>query len=156
MLLQRTQVQPRSARRLEAGQESGFTLIEMLIVCIIVAILVAIAVPAYLGLQGSAADAVAKANLRAIAPAAEAFASDNTGVAGDADNKANTSGYKGMTTKILSSTYDASIDDSSIKVVSGKTTVSQYCLTITYDGSTWSLLGPDVSATSFKSNANCK
>ena len=155
MLLQRTQMQPRSARRLEASQESGFTLIEMLIVCIIVAILVAIAVPAYLGLQGSAADAVAKANLRAIAPAAEAFASDNTGVAGDADNKANTSGYKGMTTKILSSTYDAGIDPS-IKVVSGKTTVSQYCLTTTYDGSTWSLLGPDVSDTSFKSNANCK
>lgn len=155
MLLQRTQVQPPSASRLQAGQESGFTLIEMLIVCIIVAILVAIAVPAYLGLQGSAADAVAKANLRAIAPAAEAFASDNTGVRGDADNKANTSGYKGMTTKILSSTYDASIDPS-IKVVSGKTTVSQYCLTITYNGSTWSLLGPDVSPTSFKPNANCK
>ncbi len=130
-------------------------MIELLIVLVIIGVLVAVAVPAYLGAQSRAAHATAKSNIRAALPAVEAFAADNTGVKGDADNKANTSGYKGMTAALLRSKYDAGISES-LAVVSGKTTATAYCLTDTQKGNAWSALGPGIGSASFKNNAKCK
>ena len=130
-------------------------MIELLLVLVIIGVLIAIAVPAYLGAQTRAAHGAAKANIRAAVPAVEMFAADNVGVKGDADNKASTSGYKGMTAALLQSKYDAGIAPTLI-VVAGKTTATQYCLTDTQRGNTWSALGPGLSSASFKNNSKCK
>jgi hypothetical protein len=113
-----------------------------------------IAVPAYLGAQTRAADRSAKANIRTAIPLAEAFAADNVGAKGDADNKPATTGYKGMTAKLLRKAYPGVSD--TLAVVSGKTTATGYCLTDTQRGRSWSALGPGISAASFRNNAKCK
>ena len=130
---------------------SGFTLVELLLVLVVISVLVAIAVPSYLGMQARAADRTARHNLRAAHPAAEAFALANVGVKGDADNKAATRGYKGMTAALLRAKYDAGISKT-LKVVSGKTSETQYCLADTVDGRAWSTLGNG----SYSNNAKCK
>jgi prepilin-type N-terminal cleavage/methylation domain-containing protein len=129
----------------------GFTLVELLIVLVVLAILTAVAVPSYLGVRNRAADAAARADIRAAVPAATAYAAENVGVKGDADNKAATRGFKGMSLKLLRN-YDAGLSDA-VKIVSGKTTESQFCLAATVSGRSWSVLGP---GTAFKPNAKCK
>ena len=136
-------------------RECGFTLIELLIVVTTIAILIAIAVPSYRGVVMRAADGAAKANIRSAGPVAEAFAMDNVGAKSDADGKKATSGYKGMTATLLRANYDGGLA-STLAVVSGKTTATQYCLTDTQRGRVWSALGPGVTTTSFKNNAKCK
>ena len=55
---------------LRKSNKKGFTLIELIVVIAILAILAAIAVPQYLGLKDSSAQAVAKANARTVYTAA--------------------------------------------------------------------------------------
>jgi len=47
----------------EEGTESGFTLIELMVVLLIMAILLAIAIPTFLGVKGGAQDRAAQSNL---------------------------------------------------------------------------------------------
>lgn len=136
------------------GSAQGFTMVELLIVLVVIGVLVSIAVPSYLGAKSRAADTAAKANIRAALPAVHAFAADNVGANGDADNKAGTSGYKGMTAGLLRSKYDAGIS-ANLVVVSGKTTTAQFCLRDTELGRVWSALGPGISSQSFKASKNC-
>ncbi len=151
----RTLIDRLCLRLVALNGQRGFTIIELLIVMTIVAILLAIAVPSYLGFRTSAADTAAKASIRAAVPAVEMFAVDNIGAKGDADNKKSTTGYKGMTAGLLRANYDAGLA-SSLAVVSGKTTATAYCLTVTEGGRTWSALGPGLSDQSFKNTKNCK
>lgn len=53
--------------------KTGFTLIELLVVVLIIAILAAIALPLYLNAQQQATRRAARANMRAIANAAQAY-----------------------------------------------------------------------------------
>jgi type IV pilus assembly protein PilA len=46
-----------------AGEDAGFTLIELMVVLLIMAILLAIAIPTFLGVSGSANDRAAQSNL---------------------------------------------------------------------------------------------
>src|ERR1700756_682003 len=59
-------------RRL-AREDTGFPVIELLVVIVILGILVAIAVPSYLSFRGNAQDAAAKSNVRSAIPAAESY-----------------------------------------------------------------------------------
>lgn len=110
-------------RRLRA--DGGFTLVELLVVLIVIGILILIAVASYLGFRERAADAAAKANLRAAIPAVEAYYS-------------NGSTYVGMDATALRA-IDTGLSPS-LTVVS--TTDSTFCLTDEVSGKRWSVLGP--------------
>jgi prepilin-type N-terminal cleavage/methylation domain-containing protein len=53
--------------------EGGFTLIELMIVILIIAILVAIAIPVYISIQNGANQNTAKANMRTVDGAIQAY-----------------------------------------------------------------------------------
>jgi prepilin-type N-terminal cleavage/methylation domain-containing protein len=147
----------RSESRLEpprrVDRESGFTLVEMLIVLGIIGILLAIAVPQYISLTDPANEAVAKTNIKSVALVAEVYYSDNDGTAGDADGKAGTQGYKGMTMGILRRYNPALPASLSFK---GKPKTGSYCVRTNHGGTWWSAQGPGVAAGSFKNNKKCK
>jgi prepilin-type N-terminal cleavage/methylation domain-containing protein len=129
------------------SEESGYTLIELLIVLIILSILTAIALPTYLSFKNRANATAAAANVRAVVPDIEAYNADNyasaptaqdpdwngtdaAGVGTNAD-----SGYAGLTLAILQSKYDGSIvantyqwDPAGWAPVTGQTTSTDYCV----------------------------
>jgi type IV pilus assembly protein PilA len=70
LMLQRLQ------RRLQGQRESGFTLIELMVVVLIIAILIAIAIPTFLGARTKAQDRAVQANLRNAITAAKTVYTD--------------------------------------------------------------------------------
>jgi type IV pilus assembly protein PilA len=60
--------------------ESGFTLVELLVVMLILGLLAAIAIPAFFNQRNKAKDASAKAAARTAETAMETYATDNGGV----------------------------------------------------------------------------
>jgi type II secretion system protein G len=65
--------------RERSGSESGFTLVELLVVMLILGILAAIAIPSFFNQRDKARDAEAKAAVRTAQTAMETYATDNNG-----------------------------------------------------------------------------
>ena len=66
-------------RQRMAQDESGFTLVELLVVMLILGLLAAIAIPAFFNQRDKARDAEAKAAVRTAETAIETYATDNDG-----------------------------------------------------------------------------
>lgn len=69
----------RSSRRFVVG-ESGFTLIELMIVVVIIGILTAITIPNFVAMQGRAKEGSTRANMHTVQLAAEDFSVQNDGL----------------------------------------------------------------------------
>lgn len=70
------------------NEESGFTLVELLVVMLILGILAAIAIPAFFSQRDKGYDSDAKANARTVQTALESYATDNGGEYTGADQTA--------------------------------------------------------------------
>jgi prepilin-type N-terminal cleavage/methylation domain-containing protein len=104
-------------------EESGFTLIEMLVVLAVVAVLVAVALPAYLTHRDRAGDVAAGASVRQALPAVEAYFQEH-------------GTYVGMTPATLRAEYDQALPAS---LMVGDASPTGYCVQATLQGRTWSL-----------------
>jgi type IV pilus assembly protein PilA len=97
-------------RRL-AREESGMSLMELLMVLIIVGILLAVAVPGYLGFRDRTTKSAAKSNLRNVLPAVALYGGDNSPQSRNDPNLiATDEGYENMSAVDLQSKYDPTMD----------------------------------------------
>ena len=114
MLIQK--LRERVGARLRSD-ESGFTLVELLVVMLIIGILAAIAIPSFFNQRDKANDAQAKAAVRTAQTAMETYATDNDG------------SYAGASVDLLRAIEDT-LNDATFTVGS---TASTYTITASSD-----------------------
>lgn len=103
------------------NEESGFTLVELLVVMLILGILAAIAIPAFFSQRDKGYDADAKADARSVQTALETYAIDNDGAYTGADQTAlsaiegtiNSIPAADLTLTVGADTYTVTVDSKS-------------------------------------------
>jgi type IV pilus assembly protein PilA len=128
-------------RQRMAQDESGFTLVELLVVMLILGLLAAIAIPAFFNQRDKARDSSAKTYARTAETAMETYASDNDGT------------YNGATVAILQALEPtlngATLAAPTVPAGGGDTTNRSYKVTVTSDtGNTFSITRHDDGTTS--------
>jgi type IV pilus assembly protein PilA len=111
-------------RQRMAQEESGFTLVELLVVMLILGILAAIAIPAFLNQREKANDADAKADVNTAMQAMETYQTDNQG------------SYAGATVALLRG-IEPALNNANLAVTGtgggGAPTQNAYRVTVTAD-----------------------
>jgi prepilin-type N-terminal cleavage/methylation domain-containing protein len=113
-----------------AGDESGFTLIELFVVAIILGILLVITVASYLSYRDHEDSSTARANVLAAIPAIKAYKAANSG-----------NGFAGMTVSYLRDHYDSDLVTTKLSFPKPPTSRT-YCVESTVGGNTWRENGP--------------
>ena len=128
-------------RQRMAQEESGFTLVELLVVMLILGLLAAIAIPAFFNQRDKARDAQAKVYDRTAETAMETYATDNGGVY----TGANAAALKG----VESTLNGANISAVSVPAGGADTTNKSYKVSVTSStGNVFSITRHDDGTTS--------
>jgi type IV pilus assembly protein PilA len=130
----------RLRRRLRAD-ESGVTLLELLVVVTIMGILLAIAIPSYLGFQGRAESTKAKANVRTVLPAIEGYYADHLDYA--FDTKADGTPAADVADALQSYGSGISFSGPHAVTVASVGGGTSYCVSAASGSTFWKKSGPD-------------
>jgi prepilin-type N-terminal cleavage/methylation domain-containing protein len=102
--------------RRRAGEEAGFTLVELLAVLVVIGVLTGIAAVSYVGFREHSSRTTAESNVSSVIPALEAFHTDRDT-------------YVGASLTVLRKQYDLQIDDSAAsRYKISSETDSSYCI----------------------------
>jgi prepilin-type N-terminal cleavage/methylation domain-containing protein len=115
-----------STRRAVLADETGFTLVELLVVVAIVGVLLAFAVPAYLNFEAKSQSTAALSEVREVIPSANAYYVQNNS-------------FTGMNPHSLRSSYDSGLTISSggstgIVSADAEDNGQSYCISAVADG----------------------
>ena len=95
------------------NRQSGFTIVELLIVIVVIAILAAISIVAYNGIQNRANDSAVQNDIGNLVKTVRLYEADNGSlpIAGSKSTAVNSTVFPGITFKPSKGSYDATVDN---------------------------------------------